>query len=317
MSVRDRFYIMKAKKPRIIITGIAGFIGSNLAERLLQEEYDVVGIDNLSYGIREQVPVAVKFHELDIRSKDINAVFSEGDIIFHLAAKNSLIDCQNDPVETMDINVTGTANVFEAARLAGAKKVIYAQSSVLEEGEERLGGFYAISKMANQWIAEGYKREYGVTSVGLRYFNVYGPKQDYRRTSPPVMSKFIITLLKEKRPVIYDGDEENKRDFVYIDDINDFHLLCIADDRVNNRWFRIGSGESHSIAEVYSIIRNILEIEQEPIYKPRRHDDLIVAPLADITEAKELGWAPKTTIENGIREMIAYIKEEIRNGNIN
>ena len=301
---------------RILITGVAGFIGSNLADRLLKEGYSVLGIDNLSYGIREQVPDGVEFHKLDVRSKDIYPVFSKADAVFHLAAKNSLLDCQNDPVETMDVNVTGTANVFEAAKRAGIKKVIYAQSSVLEEGEARLRGFYAISKLADQWLAEGYAQGFGLKTVGLRYFNVYGPRQDYRRTLPPIMSKFIITLLKGELPVLYEGDDLNKRDFVYVDDVNDFHVLCLEDERVASGVFRIGSGRNYSIEEVYRTITALLGATPAPVYKPRMPGDPPVATLADVSEAKKLGWFPKTSLEDGLRAMIAYIKEEMRKGNI-
>lgn len=301
---------------RILITGVAGFIGSNLADRLLSEGYDVVGIDNLSYGVREQIPEGVDFHKLDVRSKDIYPLFREGDVVFHLAAKNSLLDCQNDPVSTMDNNVVGTANVFEAAKRAKAKKVVYAQSSVLEEGDDRLTGFYAISKMADEWLSRGYEAAFGLKTVGLRYFNVYGPRQDYRRTLPPIMSKFIITLLKGEPPVIFNGDEENKRDFVYVDDVNDFHLLCIEDDRVNGKWFRIGSGRNHSMLEVYEIIKKILGVNPTPILKPRMPGDPAVQTLADVSDAKELGWIPKTSLEEGLTAMVVYIRAEIAKGNI-
>jgi len=137
---------------KILVTGVAGFIGSNLADRLVAAGHDVVGVDDLSFGIKEQVPTEVEFHKLDIRSKDIYPVFEGVDVVFHLAAKNSLPDCQRDPVATMEINVGGTANVFEAARRAGVKKVVYAQSSAVEEGDKRLKGFYAISKMADAWV---------------------------------------------------------------------------------------------------------------------------------------------------------------------
>ena len=123
-----------SKKSRVLITGVAGFIGSNLADRLLKEGHPVIGIDNLSYGVLEQVPEGVEFYKLDIRSKKIYPLFKKIDFVFHLAAKNCISDCQNDPVETSDINVTGTVNVFEAAKRAGVKKVIYAESSAIYEG---------------------------------------------------------------------------------------------------------------------------------------------------------------------------------------
>jgi nucleoside-diphosphate-sugar epimerase len=305
-----------ASKPRVLVTGVAGFIGSNLADRLLWEGYAVVGIDNLSYGIREQVPDGVEFHELDIRNADIYPVFEGVDVVFHLAAKNSLLDCQNDPVATMDNNVVGTTNVFEAAKRANVKKVVYAQSSVLEEGDDRLKGFYAISKMADEWVAEGYRAAFGMTTVGLRYFQVYGPRQDYRRTIPPIMSKFIITLLSGKQPILFERDNENRRDFIHVDDVNDFHVRCISDDRVNNRVFRLGSGKNHSLVEILATIQKILDTDLEPILKPRMAGDPPVVTLADIAEARALGWAPKVSLEEGLRSMVPYIKAEMAKGNI-
>ena len=155
----------------VLITGVAGFIGSNLAERLLREGHRVVGLDNLAYGLREQVPAGVEFHKADVRSPDIYPLFDQIDIVFHLAAKNCIADCQDDPVETADINVTGTANVFEAARRAKIKKIIYAESSSVYEGskllptpeeDEHPQTFYAASKMATKFFAEAYLRWYGL-----------------------------------------------------------------------------------------------------------------------------------------------------------
>src|SRR3990172_379823 len=155
----------------ILITGVAGFIGSNLADRLLKEGgYKVVGIDNLSYGVKEQIPSGVEFHKADIRHSSIIPLFQDVDFVFHFAAKNCISDCQLDPVETADINVTGTVNVFEAARKAGVKKVIYAESSALYEGSEILPtpetevkpqSFYAVSKLSTMYFAEAYTRFFG------------------------------------------------------------------------------------------------------------------------------------------------------------
>jgi len=152
---------------KILITGVAGFIGSNLASRLLREGYQVIGIDNLAYGLRENVPEGVEFHCLDIRGKDILPLFEGVDTVFHLAAKNCISDCQADPVETAEINVFGTVNVFEASRRAGVKKVIYAESSAMYEGskiyptpesEVKPKSFYAVSKLASMHFAEAYQR---------------------------------------------------------------------------------------------------------------------------------------------------------------
>jgi UDP-glucose 4-epimerase len=303
---------------KILVTGVAGFIGSNLADRLVKAGYRVVGIDNLSYGVMEQVPKEVEFHQLDIRSKDIYPLFSGVDAVFHLAAKNSLPDCQRDPVETMDINVRGTANVFEAARLASVPKVIYAQSSAVEEGDKRLKGFYAISKFADGMIDEGYKDAFGMTITAVRYFNVYGPRQDYRRNPPPIMTKFIMKLMKGESPLLFDDDDKNTRDFIYVDDINDFHLLAIEDDRVNNKMFRLGSGKSTSMKEVFETIKKVMGSPFEPEVKARPNDPDFKAAetLADISDAVALGWGPKTSLEQGISAMVAYLAEQQKEGYI-
>lgn len=309
---------------KVLITGIAGFIGSNLAERLLDVGgYEIIGIDNLSYGVRQQIPEGVDFHELDIRSKEIYSLFDGVDVVFHLAAKNCISDCQTDPVETADINVTGTVNVFEAARQAGVKKVVYAESSALYEGTKvfptpetqiRPQSFYAASKAASMWFAQAYQRFSDLQFTALRYFCVYGPRQDYRRTIPPVMSSFIIRLLKGQPPIIY-GNGKKRRDFVYVDDVNDFHVLCMTDKRTDGKVFNLGSGRNYSVNEVYQMIADLLDIHIEPVHRPDLPGEARET-LADIKAAQKLGWQPRTDIMQGLRKMIDYIQAEITKGNV-
>ncbi|MBI2082655.1 MAG: NAD-dependent epimerase/dehydratase family protein [Deltaproteobacteria bacterium] len=303
-------------KRRVVITGVAGFIGSNLAVRLLEEGFNVIGIDNLSYGRHEQIPAGVRFLEMDIRSPKLRDVIEPDDVIFHLAAKNCISDCQENPVETSDINVTGSVSVLEAARIKKAHKVIYAETSALYEGCQKLPSnesevspqsFYALSKFAEMKFVEGYQRFFGVRTTGLRYFNVYGPRQDYRRTIPPVMSAFIINLLQGKRPVIY-GSGQKRRDFVYVDDVNEFHLLCLQNSHTDNRTFNVGSAENYSIQEIFEQIEGILKINLEPIYKTDLPGEA-QETLADIQEAKSLGWAPKIFLKEGLKRSIAYIQD--------
>lgn len=308
---------------KILITGVAGFIGSNLAERLLSEGYQVLGIDNLAYGLRENIPKGVEFHQLDIRGKNIFPLFKGVDMVFHLAAKNCIADCQADPVETAEINVAGTVNVFEAARRAGVEKVIYAESSALYEGstiyptpesEVKPESFYALSKLASMYFASAYEKFYGLKFTALRYFCVYGPVQDYRRTIPPVMSAFIIKLLKSERPIIY-GTGQKRRDFVYVDDVNDFHLICIRDDRTNGKVFNIGAGVNYSVHEILDKVSKMLKVTPNPIYKGDLPGEAQVT-LADITRAKSLGWNPKTPLEVGLEKAIDYIRQEMKAGKI-
>jgi len=316
---------------KILITGVAGFIGSNLALSLIEENrktkignhYELIGIDNLSYGLRVNVPEGVEFYQLDIRDENIYELFDGVDVVFHLAAKNCINDCQLDPVETANINVVGTVNVLEAAKKAQVKKIVYAESSALYEGsnifptqesEIKPESFYAISKLSSMYFAKAYQTFYDLQFTALRYFSVYGPVQDYRRTIPPIMSAFIIKLLRDERPIIY-GTGEKRRDFVYIDDVNDFHIKCINDHRTNNKTFNLGSGKSYSVLEIYNLVSELLGKNIEPIFKPDLPGEAEFT-LADITKAKILGWKPKTDIKTGLLKATEYIKSEMKKGHI-
>lgn len=303
---------------KVLITGVAGFIGSNLAVRLLEEGYEVVGIDNLSHGIKEQVPEDVKFFELDIRSKDIYPLFKDATHVFHLAALSCIPECQSDPVSASDVNVTGTVNVFEASANAGVKKIIYAETSALYEGVKQFPttedvvdphSIYAISKMASHLFAKSYKEFRNLNNIGVRYLNVYGPRQDYRRSIPPVMSSFIIKLLRGEQPVIY-GDGEKRRDFVYVDDVNDAHLLLMKEDKADNNVYNIGSGKNYSINEIYQMIRNLTGISINSIYKDNFEAEAQIT-LSDCSKLKSLGWQPKISIEEGVKRQIDYIKKHV------
>ena len=309
---------MTGSQQTIVVTGVAGFIGSNLADRLLSEGYRVIGIDNLSYGILEQVPSAVEFHKLDIRGREIYLLFDGVDAVFHLAAKNCISDCQLDPLETLSINVVGSANVFEACRQGGVRKIIYAESSALYEGtpllptpESELAprSFYALSKAAARHFAAGYQRYADLRMTALRYFCVYGPRQDYRRTIPPVISAFIIKLAEGIRPTVY-GTGDKRRDFVYVDDVNDFHMQCLENSRTEGRTFNLGSGRSYSVRDIFEIVRRLLGSDLEPVYA----DDLpgeAFETKADISAVLALGWRPRTGLEEGIRRSIDYLRAKV------
>src|ERR1700738_2524304 len=158
-------------KPSVLITGVAGFVGSNLADRLVCDGYSVVGIDDLSAGILEQVPKEVDFHQLDIRSKEVFSLSKGIDVIFHFAARNCISDCQNHPYETADVNIMGSLNIFNAARDAGVKRIVYAESSAIYEGTRTLPtpesdfspeSVYAITKAADHLFAKAYQQFFGL-----------------------------------------------------------------------------------------------------------------------------------------------------------
>lgn len=306
---------------RLLVTGVAGFIGSNLAARLVAEGHSVVGVDNLAYGPREQVPEGVDFRKLDVRSPELGGAFAGVEAVFHLAAKNCIADCQADPVETADINVTGTVNVFEQARKASVRKVIYAESSSIYEGstvlptpetEARPESFYACSKMATQFFADAYSRYHGIRSTALRYFCVYGPRQDYRRTIPPLFSAFILRLLRGEAPVIY-GTGEKRRDFIHVDDINDFHLRCLNDPRTDGETYNLGEGRNHSVNEIYALVSELLGVQCEPVRKPDLPGEA-QHTLADISKARALGWEPRIGLREGLGTMVEFIRAEMAAG---
>ncbi len=303
----------------VAITGVAGFIGSNLADQLIKNGHKVVGIDNLAYGLAEQIPSAVRFVRMDIRNRRVADVLEGVDAVFHLAAKNCIPDCEEDPVETVSINVEGTVNVFEACRRAGVPRIIHAETSALYEGADVLPSreehvkpqsFYAISKFATIAFARRYARRFGMKVTSLRYFNVYGPRQDYRRTIPPLMSAFIIKLLKGERPIIY-GSGEKRRDFVFVDDVNDFHLMCLGDSGTIGKTFNVGSGLNYSVLEIYDAVATILGVRIPPEHRPDMPGDEAQATLADISAAKALGWEPRVSLEEGLRRAIAFIREHV------
>ncbi len=312
-------------KKTILITGVAGFIGSNLADRLVRDGHRVVGIDNLSAGILEQVPREVEFHAVDIRSKEAVSIIkkSGADVVFHFAAKNCVPDCQNFPYETADVNIMGTINIFEACRAAGVERVLYAESSAIYEGTDTLPTpetdftpqtIYAVSKAADHLFARAYQRGFGMKMVGFRYLNVYGPRQDYRRAIPPVMSRFIIRLLMNERPPVY-GTGSERRDYIHVDDVNDFHVLCIDNDEVIGKTFNLGQGKNYSGLEILNMIQALLGTNMQPEFVPPIPGGA-PANLADITAAKRVGWQPKISLEEGLKGMIKYIQDEIARGNI-
>jgi len=301
-----------------LVTGAAGFVGSNLAKHLLDRGYSVIGIDDLSGGTQENVDDRVEFHKEDIRDPAIYPLFEGVDGVFHLAAKSCLTNCLDHPVEAASVNVLGTVNVLEATRKAGVHKFVYADTSAEYEGiqefptrEDKVRpiGVYAASKHGGAAFCESYRELYGMKVTMVRYFNVYGPAQDWRRVVPPVMSAFIIRMLRGERPVIY-GTGEKRRDFIYVDDVNDLHVLLLEDSRANGRVFNVGSGVNFSINEIYEFVEGLLQTGLKPIYKRDLPGEAEVT-LGDITAARELGWEPKVNIQEGLRRSIEYIRERV------
>jgi UDP-glucose 4-epimerase len=226
-----------------------------------------------------------------------------------------------NPLETADVNVRGTVQVLEAARAAGVPRLVYADTSAEYEGVtdfpsrvERVQpvGTYAVSKRAAWHFCDSYRRLYGLRLTTLRYFNVYGPAQDYQRVVPPVMSAFIMKMLAGVPPTIY-GTGAKRRDFVYVDDVNRFHLLCLRDPRTDGRAFNVGSGVNSSIREVFEAIEAQLRTGLTPQHAPDLPGEAEIT-LADISDGAVLGWRPEIDLAEGLRRSIEYIKTRVLAG---
>ena len=300
---------------KVLVTGAAGFIGSNLCQRLIAEKVQVTGLDNLSYGLRSQYRRCAVFAG-DIRSKifiDILRALTRSFIwrprtVFRLSGGpggNSEHQC----VRYGQCAGCVPQNACEKNHLRGICR-LYEGVQKFPSDERMCNRFHSMG--AASWrhvFMQEYSRFYGLRYTALRYFNVYGPYQDYRRTVPPVMSAFILDLLKNKRPVIY-GNGRKRRDFIYVDDVNDFHLLALRDRRTDGQTYNVGSGVNYSVNEIYSAVDNILRTGIKPAFKKDLPGECRTT-LADISGARRLGWKPKTDLMTGLTITVEHIRNNV------
>jgi UDP-N-acetylglucosamine/UDP-N-acetylgalactosamine 4-epimerase len=314
---------------RVLVTGGAGFIGSNLVESLLHSGNFVVCLDNFSNGKRENLTGFAKndnfrLIEGDIRNYDdcLKAV-ENVEIVFHEAALGSVPRSIKDPVSSTDVNIGGFVKMLFASKESGVKRFIYAASSStygdhpdLPKVEDKIGSPlspYAITKYVDELFADSFYKTYGIEVIGLRYFNVFGRRQDPDGAYAAVIPKFVKALMKKEVPLI-NGDGSVSRDFTYIDNVIQVnHLAALADSKdVLNQVFNVAHGERTSLNQLFYMIReeagkydkDILTIE--PLYGPSRAGD-IAHSLASIDKAKKLlGYSPVLNVEEGLTEALKW-----------
>jgi len=274
---------MFPKNTKFLITGGAGFIGSNLAEYLVNEGYQVRVLDNLATGRIENIKELFdkpnfEFLEGDIRSlEDCQKACVGIDYVLHQAALGSVPRSIKDPKTTNDVNITGTLNTLIAARDHQVKRFVYASSSSvygdevnLPKVEEHIGkplSPYAITKLVNELYAKNFYDLYGLPTIGLRYFNVFGRRQDPRSIYAAVIPNFVKELKKGKSPVIY-GDGSQSRDFTYIDNVIEANIkACLAKEEANGEVFNIAYGRQVTINDLYKTITTLMGLDVEPIYE--------------------------------------------------
>ena len=309
---------------KILVTGGAGFIGSNLADALLQKGYQVRVLDNFSTGKRENLESALKnpdfeLIEGDIRDFAVCRTAADGcRFVFHEAALGSVPRSIENPQQSMEVNVQGFINMIEAARLAKAERFIYASSSSVYGDETRLPkeepytgkalSPYALSKQMDEAIAENYARVYQFKSVGMRYFNVFGKRQDPDGAYAAVIPKFTKSLLAHQPPVI-NGDGSFSRDFTYIANVIQANLLVMETEHPDalNQVYNVAFGERTTLTELFTALRNCLaefdpEISSVEVkYGPERAGD-IPHSLASLKKIKTLlGYEPEFDVQRGLQ----------------
>lgn len=318
-------HLVFPKGSLFLVTGGAGFIGSNLCEAILRMGYRVRCLDDLSTGKQANVDMFAgnpnyEFMRGDIKDLETCLTACEGvDYVLNQAAWGSVPRSIEMPLFYCANNITGTLNMLEAARQKGVKKFVYASSSsvygdepVLPKTEGREGNLlspYALTKRCDEEWAKQYTKHYGLDTYGMRYFNVFGRRQDPNGAYAAVIPKFIMMLMKGEQPTI-NGDGKQSRDFTYIENVIEANLkACLASHEAAGQAYNIAYGGREYLIDIYYALTKALRVDIEPKYGPDRAGD-IKHSNADISKAKKmLGYDPDYDFERGLNEAIAWYRE--------
>jgi nucleoside-diphosphate-sugar epimerase len=310
-----------------LITGIAGFIGSSLARAVLAQGDQVRGIDNLSTGKREnlaEILGRIDFREVDLLNMDALQGACRGvDYIFHEAAIPSVPKSVLDPLGSNRANVDGTVNLLVAARDAKVRRIVYAASSsaygdtpTLPKHEGMVPNPispYAVAKLTGEYYMTSFYRCYGLETVSLRYFNIFGPRQDPTSPYSGVLAKFITNMLNGEQPTIF-GDGSQSRDFTYIDNAVDANLLAMKApaSQVAGQVFNVATGKRADLNQTFQLLKKIIGYPGEVKYGPTRSGD-VKHSLADLSSSeKHLGYKPKVDFEEGLRRTVEWYRSQFK-----
>jgi UDP-glucose 4-epimerase len=305
-----------------VVTGGAGFIGSAIVRRLLEEgASEVVVIDNLLSGHErnlEEVRGAIDFQKADVRNyEEIARLIRGAAVVFHEAAIPSVPRSIDDPIPSHDVNINGTFNVLRAAKEGGAGRVVYAASSsaygeseVLPKAESMTPhpkSPYALQKLVGEYYAHVFTEVYGLETVSIRYFNVYGPRQDPSSPYSGVLSLFMRAVLDREAPVIF-GDGEQSRDFTYVEDVAELNLKAARAPGVSGRMFNGGNGCRITLNQAWEMLSHIEGVRIAPVYEPPRAGDVRHSQAETTAAARELGHAPRFSFEEGLRRTLEWYR---------
>lgn len=323
------------EKNKIVITGGAGFIGSNLCEYFLSKKYKVVCLDNFSTGHKKNIEKHLLNSDFELIEGDIRnyntclEVVKNVDYVLHQAALGSVPRSIIDPITSNDVNISGFLNMLHASKEAGVKRFVYAASSstygdseALPKVEDKIGkplSPYAITKYVNELYAEIFGKTYGIETIGLRYFNVFGRKQDPNGAYAAVIPKFVMQFMKYESPVI-NGDGNFSRDFTYIDNVvqmNELAMLTQNPEAINTV-FNTAFGDRTTLNQLIAILQSELSnydskiADIEITYGPNRAGD-IPHSLASIEKAKRiLGYNPQFSLQEGLKEAVKWYWENLK-----
>jgi nucleoside-diphosphate-sugar epimerase len=306
---------------RYLVTGGAGFIGSNTVDELVRRGHSVVVFDDLSGGKEDNLAeVRNKITFMKGSITDIEAVrkaMHEAEYVLHLAARTSVPRSVKDPIETNKINIDGTLNVLVAARDAKVKRIVFAASSSaygetatlpkVESMQPQPISPYGVTKYVGELYAQTFGRCYGTENVCLRYFNIFGPRQDPSSPYSGVLAKFCTAFLEETQPVVY-GDGEQSRDFTYVENAVQANLLACEAPNVSGKVFNVGTGNRYTLNQTVELLGKISGTQQKPKYDPPRDGD-IRDSQADIAQARDyLGYDPQVGFEEGLTRTFEWYR---------
>ncbi len=305
---------------KVLVTGGAGFIGSHVVDRLVEEGHQVVVVDNLSSGKRKNVNRTASLYKLDIQSGRLERVFrnERPNVVIHLAAQINVRRSVEDPVFDAQVNILGTMNVLQQAVHHGTRKVVFSSSGGAIYGEQEIYPAsethptnpmspYGISKLCGEHYLSYFQRTSGIQVVSLRYANVYGPRQDPEGEAG-VISIFLQKMLNNEQPIIY-GNGRQTRDFVFVDDVAEANLAAMGQD--SRGVYNVGTGTETSINELFRMLAGLTGSSCKEVHGPAKQGEQMRSVIDSTKIRQELSWDSKVELSEGLKRTVAFFREKI------